>query len=180
MHDSDRAPALEEDGSTAASLEQLLVQLAPCLSRIRSRFGISVDAGMDIEQETVLRFLRSHGEKSSPKAWVLRTYSNECLRYLRRRKLSRERKVDLAVIEAARSSSRTASGEVLAREVDAAVRELGPRQQLAISCRYVEGLPMDQIATRLSLRPSSVKNALSRALAALRRKLSIKTRSGDR
>lgn len=154
-----------------ADLGLLLARLAFRFARISRGLGIDAQVTEDLVQTTAVRFLAPGRRVTWPAANLLRTFRNECLRYLRQRDLSRERKLDLASIEAARSSPRTASGELLAREVDEAVLELGPRQQLVLTCRYLEELPEDEIATRLSLRPSSVKNAVSRALAALRKKL---------
>jgi len=161
-------------------LGRLLARLTYRFARISRSLGIDAQTAEDLVQTTVVRFLEPGRQVAWPAAYLLRTYRNECLQYLRRRKLSRERKLELALIEAARNSPRTASGELLAREVDEAVLELGSRQQLVLSCRYVDELPQDLIAKRLGLRPSSVKNAVSRALTALRKRLSIETRSRDR
>lgn len=52
--------------------------------------------------------------------------------------------------------------------VHAAILDLEPRDQALISLRYIQELPHDQIAAILSLKPGTVRVAVSRAMQKLR------------
>jgi RNA polymerase sigma-70 factor (ECF subfamily) len=153
-----------------------------CLRRLFAR-AVAEDVTGDV-------FLRVAGHiRSFPgtteedfRRWVYRVATNEVNAYVRRTKRRRE------LLESAvrASAIRVMDGpNGRAHQADAvdwpsvyqAILSLKPREQSIIALRFFEGLSYDEIAGVLDRRPATVRVAMSRALAKLRRRLGA---AGDR
>lgn len=91
--------------------------------------------------------------------WLYRVATRAANRWARRRRF--------APLDAARDVAAAARRDA-ADEVTAMLLALPPRLQSVISLHYLEGLPVDEVARVLGVRPGTVKSRLSRARDALR------------
>ncbi|WP_420885027.1 RNA polymerase sigma factor [Adlercreutzia muris] len=143
------------------------------------RFAFSqvaeTQAAEDIYQEVFEAFFRSDTAFESAahlKHWLLKTASNRCKRYFRRRSQNREVPFDptadyhsrLAVHETNRSSE--------FHDVWDFVDALPPEQREPIYLYYVEGYSTREIAAITEVAHSTVRTRLRRARLALRTTLS--------
>ena len=126
----------------------------------------SADAD-DLYQETFLKafkaFDRLNGE-SNHRAWLYRIATNAANRWARRQRKSREI-TRHAASDHARHDSTT---PLERREALDLLLRLHPRHQAVLLLHHAEGMPIDQIALALGIRPGTVKSRLARARAAYR------------
>lgn len=155
------------------AIARLLADLEPSVRSIRKRYGINEDAGCDLLQDTLLKYLCEESSIYEPRAWILRVFRNRCVSYIEDRIRSRERKIDLADIERDRRRAPTAFGEVLLHETIAGIERLTPAAQTALFGRYLEEVPAPQLADNLGLAASSLKNAIVRCVRKARRVLRV-------
>jgi RNA polymerase sigma-70 factor (sigma-E family) len=125
-------------------------------------------AAEDLLQEVLEQvYLRWRRVRGSPEAYVRRALVNRAANRWRRRWRWREQalgEIDQAV------SDRT--DHVGMRElVLAALRALPPRQRAAVVLRYMEDLPVAEVAAALGCSEGAVKSHTSRGLARLRAEL---------
>ena len=110
--------------------------------------------------------------------WLYRVATNEVNAYVRRTRRRRELLESAARTGAIRVAD---SADRLKEKVDSldwptlyrAILGLAPREQTIITLRFFEQMSHDEIARVLSLRAATVRVALSRALAKLRRRLGV-------
>ena len=110
--------------------------------------------------------------------WLYRVATNEVNAYVRRTRRRRELLESAARTGAIRVAD---SADRPKQEVDPfgwpalyqAILGLAPREQTIITLRFFEQMSHDEIARVLSLRAATVRVALSRALAKLRRRLGV-------
>lgn len=104
------------------------------------------------------------------RAWLFAIATNEinsCIRTDKRR----ARLLEAAVAEgrlAAREASDPGGGADWP-SVYQAIARLRPRDQSIVTLRFLEGLPMDEIAGVLGRKPATIRSTLSRALSRLRK-----------
>jgi RNA polymerase sigma factor (sigma-70 family) len=116
----------------------------------------------EIVQEAFIRFARSPGRKDEPAAYLRVIVVNLCRSQQRRTLLERRTAPKAPLL----------SGIPEIDETWDLVRTLPFRQRAVLMLRYYEDLSEADIARVLSCRPGTVKSALHRGLAALRRQLS--------
>jgi RNA polymerase sigma-70 factor (sigma-E family) len=124
----------------------------------------------DLVQEAFVRLRRVWHDVDDPPPYLRRIVVNLAREHLRHQGVVR------------RHAERHADGEAGARrgptgdpELDdtwAAVRRLPHRQRAVLALRFYEDLPVAEIAEVLGCRPGTVKSALHRGLATLRKELS--------
>jgi RNA polymerase sigma-70 factor, ECF subfamily len=112
--------------------------------------------------------------------WLTRIAVNTCLDYLRSRSWkfwkSRPAPEDEALIlQLTASREPDAERQLFARQIqqrlEQALEKLSARQRAVFCLRHYEGLPLEQIATTLTLDQGTVKVHLFRAIAKLREEL---------
>lgn len=101
---------------------------------------------------------------------ILTVFRHECLRYRERRNASDEWNLAyVEIVEAARPD-RCPSDGLLLTKVLGALERLKIRDQSLLRERFLEELPLSELATRFGVRPRSMKNLLARASARWRKR----------
>jgi RNA polymerase sigma-70 factor (ECF subfamily) len=144
-------------------------------SRVRGRSDVE-----DLAQEVFLRAWRRLPDLREPAkfaGWIARIAVNAALDH-RRRAAVRPRGASLDEPDASEPAApgppaghEAMVGEEFARVLDA-LGTLDPRSQAAVVLRFREGLPVKEVAARLGDSPPAVAMRLTRALRALRERLS--------
>jgi RNA polymerase sigma factor (sigma-70 family) len=124
----------------------------------------------ELVQDAFIKFARSAGKKDEPAAYLRVIVVNLC-RSQQRRNLIERRLAPKAPV---------ASGAADIDETWDVIRKLPFRQRAALMLRYYEDLPEADIACLLGCRPGTVKSALHRGLAALRKELGERGEERDR
>ncbi len=141
-------------------------------------------AAEDILQDvfvTLFRRIHRFKVRATFAAWVYRITVNASLDHLRRRR--RGPRGSLPQLEApppGRGLTLPEHGAALhdlRSDVAVALAEVSPRLRVVLVLRYLEGLSYQEIAASLEISIGTVKSRLSRAHAALRKKL--QSRYGD-
>jgi RNA polymerase sigma-70 factor (sigma-E family) len=136
------------------SHRQPMVQLARLLTG-------SPAVAEEIVQEAFIKFARSAGKKDEPAAYLRVIVVNLARSQQRRTLLERRLAPEAPVL----------SGIAEVDETWSALRRLPFRQRAVLMLRYYEDLPEADIARLLGCRPGTVKSALHRGLASLRKEL---------
>ena len=110
------------------------------------------------------------------KAWLMTITHNECTDWLRK---NRRYKQDVEITPATTPILQPVQeNEVARREyrelLTSEMLELNEKQQLAVSLRYYEDMPIKEIAEVLDCTVGSVKSILFRSLEKLRNRLTLK------
>ena len=166
-----RARVLDmEHSATPADFERLFEhqEWVRALALRLSGDGAAAD---DLVQETWIEALRTRAVAESPRAWL-----GGIVRNLARRARKRDRARSLREIGAAREEGLPSASDLLARaelqrRVLAAVGTLDEAQRVVVLLRYAEGLRAEEIARRLGVPGSTVRNRLARSLERLRARL---------
>ena len=149
------------------------------LVRLAARIVGDEGEAQDVAQEAVLRVWTTL-DRLRPDAnldvWVKRIVTNLAIDVLRRRRARPESRVVAQVEETALPHAGAAPDETLfARELEDALRkvtrDLPPRQKAVFVLARVEGLSTEEIAETLDVTPSTVRNTLFQARAAIARRL---------
>ena len=144
-----------------ASIEHLYRTQRIAMVRLARLLTDSPAVAEEIVQEAFIRFARSRGEKDVPAAYLRVIVVNLCRSQQRRTLI--ERRVA--------SKAPLLSGMPEIDETWDLVRKLPFRQRAVLMLRYYEDLSEADIARVLDCRPGTVKSALHRGLAALRKEL---------
>jgi RNA polymerase sigma factor (sigma-70 family) len=145
-----------------ASVEHLYRTQRLAMLRLARLLTDSAAVAEEIVQEAFIRFARSAGQKDEPAAYLRVIVVNLCRSQQRR-----------SIVER-RFAPRTAPPLSGLPEIDETwdlVRALPFRQRAVLMLRYYEDLSEADIARVLGCRPGTVKSALHRGLAALRKEL---------
>ena len=100
--------------------------------------------------------------------YLRRTITNTFLTSARRRSHGR---LLMRLLPMERSVDSEDAAVAQREDLAAALRRLPPRQRVVIALRYIEDLPVNEVAEALGCSPGTVKTQTSRGLAALRRHL---------
>lgn len=142
-------------------------QAAPLLRLARLMAASEQDAE-DLVQDTLLLVYRKWGQVSaadSPAAYANRMLVNQSRTSRRRRRFATVAAHEDEVM----GSDMAASGDIEeALALRGALRQLPERQRVAIVLRYYMHMSSSEIAEVMALKESSVRAALSRAIATLR------------
>jgi RNA polymerase sigma factor (sigma-70 family) len=136
------------------------------------------DAAADITQEAFLRALTAEDQLANPRAWLLTVATNSSLSYLRGRKRVASIDGELDRDDDAQSSEPPAAAEAdpgyaagAADQVALVLRlvdELRPDQRAALLARYVDDVPIEDIASALGKSANATTVLLHRARRAMR------------
>lgn len=178
-HFSDEDLVEEIRAGSHAAFGVLMKRYERAVYRIGYYYAKQPEHAMDITQNV---FLKTYEKldlfKSSGlfKPWLMRIAQNESISWLRKNRRHQDQ-VELTPMnspdirpvqeeEVARREQR----ELLMNEL----QELNPRQQMVISMRYFEGMPIREIAAVLECTDGNVKSVLFRSLEKLRNRLTLK------
>jgi RNA polymerase sigma-70 factor (ECF subfamily) len=148
-------------------LEELLVNLRPRFIRLYHGMGCGRDAE-DLAQDACLKILkradRIPADAAYRRGWALRVAINCGLDYLRRR--AREQQV---LRHVANQADRYPEFETsLLDDLKQALSGLSDDHRQVVYLRYSASLSVTEIAAALQLKPSTVRQRLSRAVRRLR------------
>lgn len=186
---SDVSQAQPVDSMTELSIQRLIAgdglefdrfveQYQPRIARLVSRLlGWSQDTN-DVVQDVIvdaLKGFKAFRQESSVDTWLTRVTINACRRHQRRLVL---RRMGLRILTARnehdKNAAKSDSGfddETLA-SVRSAVQELPTREREVIVLRYLEQIPIAQIAALLGISKNNTEVRLHRGRERLRQQLS--------
>jgi RNA polymerase sigma factor (sigma-70 family) len=144
-----------------ASVEDLYRSQRLAMVRLARLLTDSPAVAEEIVQEAFIRFARSPGRKDEPAAYLRVIVVNLCRSQQRRTLVERRIPPKAPLL----------SGIPDIDETWELVRTLPFRQRAALMLRYYEDLSEADIARLLDCRPGTVKSALHRGLATLRKQL---------
>jgi RNA polymerase sigma-70 factor (ECF subfamily) len=158
---------------SAPAFSQLVAQHQDQVTALVWRLlGWHADEVQDVVQDVFLAALQSlprfRGE-ARPATWLYRIAVNECRRH-RRRRILRLRLWQRREPRDAATSHPVADTETHA-QVRRAVAALAPPYREVVVLRYLEGLPIEEIAAIVGHSPNAVEVRLHRAREALRETL---------
>ena len=122
------------------------------------------DEAHDLVQEAVVRALQKLSALRQPeymKTWFYRILVNECLMYLRKRKI-----VNLPYEDELLSES--VSTDLSSLEMLSCIEKLEPKLKTVVFLRFYEDMKLEEIANVTETNLSTVKSRLYRALKLLR------------
>ena len=114
----------------------------------------------ELVQDAFVKVHRNWASASNPPAYLRTAVVNATRSYHRRR-----------VLELERRPRPPDPAELVADEMWDALQTLPHRQRAAIVLRFYEDLPEDEIASALGCRPNTVRSAIHRGLARLRKEI---------
>ena len=156
------------------AVEELIQRIEPKFRVLLWRYDVPREDAEDLIQETLLAFVYKAHHLHDPESWLKVVLTRQVFLYYRRRR----RRPDSIAFETDLIEMLTDPKALdperahLVREIRAAVvrlRSKGLRQILEL--RFFEGLDVQEIATRLGYKPSSVLRLTHRAVEALKRSL---------
>ena len=156
------------DAQPVAEVEALYRSHQRSMVRLARLLTGSPAVAEEIVQEAFIKFARSGGKKDEPAAYLRVIVVNLSRSQQRRTLLERRLAPEAPVL----------SGIADIDETWDVLRKLPFRQRAVLMLRYYEDLPEADIARLLGCRPGTVKSALHRGLAALRKELG--ERNGER
>lgn len=126
----------------------------------------------DLTQQALAKLYSAWARTREPTrlAYARRIVVNECLSHLRRRppETPREQLPD-----------RDGTGAETALDVAAALASLPPRQRAIVALRFLDDLPVGEVADLLGIAEGTVKSQTARALESLRGRLPSLTSRAD-
>jgi RNA polymerase sigma factor (sigma-70 family) len=161
---------LPSEAGTVASIEPLLPGLHAGLRRMLRRFRVPPHEAEDILQEGVCCLLRQWQQVANPSGYLYETVRRQAVLHGRRAALERRRRVAgeelaaLTVESPAGPLERRRDGRYLLSRLPETVRRIA-------RLHHGEGLPHREIARRLGLSESAVRQLLSRGLRRLQREM---------
>jgi RNA polymerase sigma-70 factor (ECF subfamily) len=182
MEETLTVPAMSHAGWSAAEFDDLVRQHQARIYRVLWCELRDDEAAATLTQDCFLNAYRARADfrgDSSAQTWLVRIAINLARDYQRNRRQSfwrrllggSTREAELAT-EMAEDATPRADRALLAREqlqqTLEAVKSLSPQQQTVFHLRFVEELPLEEIAGVMGLEIGTVKSHLSRAVNALR------------
>lgn len=137
---------------------------------------VQSEEGMkEVIQEAFIRVWMNRDQLTGldqPVHWIFRVASNECFTYLRKSALREKHRVQFAGAHTDEGSFYTGLDEVSLKEtqglIHKAVGQLAPQKRLIYQMSRNEGLKTAEIAEKLQLSHSHVRNSLSSSLRFIR------------
>lgn len=159
-----------DQGARAASFDGCFEHQA-WVRALAERLCGEANAADDLAQETWLEVARRTGEPRSTRAWLGGIVRHVARRVRARDEARRARERAAARAEAMPSSDTLLAQAELQRHVLAAVAALDEASRVVVLLRHYEGCDSVEIARRLGVPASTVRNRLARAHEKLRGKL---------
>lgn len=119
---------------------------------------------------TALQYLPRFRARGVPlRAWLYRIASNRVNRWVRRE--WRRMPEPLGGAHQAPTNGEDPEAALARERARRALLEVSPKFQAVLALHYLEGLPVEQVATTLGLRTGTVKSRLSRGRVQMRKRL---------
>jgi RNA polymerase sigma-70 factor (ECF subfamily) len=156
-------------GGLIERYERLVVKIVLSYTR-------NLEDAFDVSQEVffkVYQKLDMYTGTGSFKGWLIRIIHNECVSWLRKQK----RLGDFEELSPDNTPSHPADQESglvkseRAQMLQNEILRLNPTQQMAVTLRYFEGMPIREIAEVLECSDGNVKSILFRSLDKMRKRL---------
>jgi RNA polymerase sigma-70 factor (family 1) len=173
IYDGDRHLfALIAEGDEIA-FRSIFDQYTSILLPYVTRFVNSAAIAEELVQEVFIRIWMNRdklGEIENPRAWIFRIAANDCYVFLRRKELERKMHKRFDKNESVVATELSSYHE-LQKAIDEAVQKMPEKRKRIYLLSRVEGLKPSEIAERLDLSVSTVKNTLGTALESIRQHL---------
>lgn len=165
MHSPARTPLSEQDSQAAREY----AQARPDLLRFLARLCGDAAVAEELAQEAGMRLLAEAraGTLREPRAFLFHVGANLARDQLRRRVVAEQYADATDAMEAAVGADHVASARQEIAGVARALEALPKRPREVLLLARVEGYSQKEIAERLGLKPKTVENHLTRALAQL-------------
>jgi RNA polymerase sigma-70 factor (ECF subfamily) len=182
MEETLLAPAMSQPGWNAAEFDDVVREHQARIYRVLWCELRDDEAAANLTQDCFLKAYRARGEfrgECSVHTWLVRIAINLARDYQRNRRQGFWRRMlggnakeaelaaEMAEDEAPRADRALIAREQLQQTMEA-VKTLSPQQQTAFHLRYLEELPLEEIAEAMGVEIGTVKSHLSRAVHALR------------
>ena len=153
------------------------MSLQPTLRRIAVTILHDDDLAADAVQETFVRLWHKRwrlGLMKEPQGFCVQTLRNLCIDMQRRNKLQQKNADAIASeIYTQHNDDDSIYAEQRYKQVEQAIATLPQQQQQLIEMKYVKQLTIHEIAQQTGLTETNISTQLSRAYAAIRRKLNV-------
>jgi RNA polymerase sigma factor (sigma-70 family) len=144
-------------------IEQLYPSVAPRLRRVAYLMVGQAEIAEEIVHEAFARTYHRLASVDAPAAYLRTTVVNLCLSWRGRRALEQRH----------RPQGRTIVELPEVDETWGLLSRLPRRQRVAVILRYYEDLPFDRIAAIIGCRPATVRSLVHRAIASLRKDMTL-------
>jgi len=169
----------EIHAGSLVAFERLVRRYERLVYKVALGFTADPQAALDVAQNVFLRIhakLPSYRGEGELRSWILRLVMNESMNWNRAQKRHRAERLpdELPAVGSAPQEAglgRREARTLLRRSLDT----LSPRHRLAVVLRYVEELPIPEIAATLGCSEGVAKNVLFRSLRKMRTHLSVTT-----
>jgi RNA polymerase sigma-70 factor (ECF subfamily) len=162
-------------GGDAAAFEGLMRRYERIVFKVASSFGNGREDALDISQSTFMKAYRSLGSfrhDSNFKTWLLRIAYNEGINHIRRFAPDKNHTVideEMSALHVGATQEKELIDNENASRVRRGLQTLNERHRLAVVLRYLQGLPIAEIADVLRCSEGMVKNILFRGVRTLRK-----------
>ena len=173
MEFSDQELVAEIRGHSGVAFERLMRRYERLVHRVAYGFTGNHESAMDITQMTFLKVhtrLHSWRQEGSLKNWITRIAANEAMNWNRTLSCHPTSELDEDVF--LQADQPLQENLLHQRETHDALhrsmRALNPRQRLAVTLRYFQGMPTHEISSVLECSAETARNILFRSLRKLR------------
>ena len=163
MASASNSPSDDFDARYLAFLDTIN-HLRPTLHRYCSRMTGSVLDGEDVVQDALLqayRKLNAFDDNRPLRPWLFRIAHNQCIDFLRRRRVRRAAEVDAIPLESVPPSE--PSGPGVGRAIEHLVLILPPKERACVLLKDVFDYSLQEVADLVGSTAGGVKAALNRA-----------------
>ncbi|MCL2363127.1 MAG: RNA polymerase sigma factor [Defluviitaleaceae bacterium] len=161
------------------AFERIFVRYEKLIYHVCRRYFNNTEDAMDAGQEAALRLFRNLTKvvpkaDGSIKSWVCTVTAHVCLDIVRKRRVETEELTDetrIATNITERPVEETITAKERVQEIAATIDSLPDDQRIIVIMRDLQGLRYDELAEILNISVGTVKSRLSRARAAIKKRL---------
>lgn len=158
----------------SAAFDELMKRYERIVFKVAYSFCYLREDALDISQSAFLNAYRSLGSfrrDADFKTWVLRITYNEGIDFVRRRKKRAEETLDVETVHPAVDAAQ--ERELMERDrtirLQRGLEKMNTRHRTALVLRYLQGIPIAEIAGVMRCSEGMVKNILFRGVRTLRK-----------
>lgn len=183
MQFSDEALIEETRSGSKSAYGQLMERYERVVFSVAVSYARNTDDALDISQNVFLKVYQKldlYKGQGTFKAWLVRIAHNESISWIR--KLKRHQDVDELTPNLAPAVGPDQELQIVKEErwkiLSGEISRLNPKQQMALTMRYFQGMPIREIAGAIECSEGNVKSLLFRGLEKLRSQLQAQRRLG--